>query len=44
MFLLQLLSLTLVSLFPSLAPTAQGGYSNEKFPDLGIELDRPRDY
>lgn len=44
MFLLQLLSLTLVSLFPSLAPTAQGGYSNEKFPDLGIGLHRPRDY
>lgn len=44
MFLLQLLSLTLVSLFPSLAPAAQGGYSNEKYPDLGIELDRPRDY
>ena len=23
---------------------AQGGYTKEKYPDLGIELERPRDY
>ena len=44
MLLLHFLTLTLASLLPSLAPTAQGGYTRQKFPDLGIDLDCPRDY
>jgi hypothetical protein len=28
----------------SSAAAAQGGYTTEKYPDLGIELERPRDY
>ncbi|HVS18499.1 MAG TPA: DUF1570 domain-containing protein [Planctomycetota bacterium] len=26
------------------APAVQGGYTKEKYPELGIELERPRDY
>ncbi len=38
--------LVLVCLVTTLAPAraAQGGYTRERFPELGVDLDRPRDY
>lgn len=41
---MQALVVAWLALSLSPAPPPQGGYTKEKYPELGIQLDRPRDY